>query len=49
MNYTPTMDFAATVLLLVVLVPLAFNLIMSYIFGRKSRNLYRRGGMWGGQ
>jgi hypothetical protein len=48
-SYSPVSDFVATGLLLIVFAALVYNLVISWIFGRKSRRMYQDGAKWGGE
>jgi hypothetical protein len=47
--YSPIFDAWGTVLLLFAVAALAFDLAVTWYFGRKGRELMRRGRMWGGE
>lgn len=47
--YSPIFDAWFTVALIVALAAVCFDLVVCAYFGRKGRELMRRGGMWGGE
>jgi hypothetical protein len=49
MNYSPVLDILITGSEIVLLAAVALNYVLDAIFWRRCAEMFRRGGMWGGE